>query len=90
VPRDQFVIGGRAWQLCRNKQADPDHFGILDLHGLWFVRGDLVRDVASLNGVELLPWDCWGIIEKSELGDPADLTFLDHLAGLTSCVAPHY
>jgi hypothetical protein len=29
-------------------QADPDTFGIFDMHGLWFVRVDFVRDVASL------------------------------------------
>ncbi len=83
VPRDQFIVGGRAWQMCRSGQADPDSFGIFDMHGLGFVRGDFIRDVASLNKVELLPWDCWGIIEKPEESDPDDLIFLDHLAELT-------
>jgi hypothetical protein len=45
VPRNQFLAGGKAWQLCRSGQADPEKFGILDMHGLWFIRGDLVRDV---------------------------------------------
>lgn len=84
VPRDQFIVGGMAWQMCRTGQADPDHFGIFDMHGLGFVRGDFIRDVAALNKVELLPWDCWGIIEKPEENDPDDLIFLDHLAELTS------
>jgi hypothetical protein len=83
VPRDQFITGGRAWQLCRSDQANPDSFGIFDMHGLGFVRGDFIRDVASLNKVELLPWDCWGIIEKAEENDSDDLAFLDHLAELT-------
>jgi len=90
VPRDQFIVGGRAWQMCRSGQADPDHFGIFDMHGLGFVRGDFVRDVASLNKVELLPWDCWGIIEKPEENDPDDLHFLDHLAELTSGDVPDF
>jgi Transglutaminase-like superfamily len=90
VPRDQFIVGGRAWQMCRKGQADPDSFGIFDMHGLGFVRGDFIRDVASLNKVELLPWDCWGIIEKSELGDPTDLAFLDRLAGMTSGDVPDF
>jgi hypothetical protein len=89
VPRDQFIVGGKAWQMCRSGQADPDHFGIFNMHGLGFVRGDFIRDVAALNKVELLPWDCWGIIEKPEENDPADLTFLDHLAGLTSGDVPN-
>jgi hypothetical protein len=88
VPRDQFIVGGRAWQMCRSGLAAPDSFGIFDMHGLGFVRGNFVRDVASLNKVELLPWDCWGIIEKPEENDPDDLTFLDLLAGLTSADVP--
>ena len=48
VPRDQFITGGHAWQLCCAGQADPEAFGIHDMHGLWFVRGNLVRDVAAL------------------------------------------
>ena len=42
VPRDRFIVGGKAWQLCRCGQADPDAFGIFDMHGLGFVRGDLL------------------------------------------------
>ncbi|HEY3341812.1 MAG TPA: transglutaminase family protein, partial [Anaerolineae bacterium] len=85
VPRDQFITGGQAWQMCRSGQADPDQFGIFDMHGLGFVRGDFIRDVAALNKLELLPWDCWGIIEApDETLSPDDLTFLDHLAALTS------
>jgi hypothetical protein len=90
VPRDQFIVGGKAWQMCRIGQADPVHFGIFNMSGLGFVRGDFVRDVASLNKVELLPWDCWGIIEKPEENDPDDLKFLDALAELTSGEVPDF
>ena len=90
VPRDQFIAGGRAWQMCRREGADPDSFGIFELKGLGFVRGDFVRDVACLNKVELLPWDCWGIIEKADLSDPTDLAFLDRLADLTCADVPDF
>lgn len=84
VPRDQFIVGGLAWQLCREGRADPDHFGIFDMHGLWFVRGNLVRDLAALNKVELLPWDCWGLINGEDASLTADdWTLLDQLAELT-------
>jgi hypothetical protein len=83
VPRDQFIVGGKAWRMCRSGQAYPDSFGIFDMHGLGFVRGDFVRDVASLNKVELLPWDCWGIIESPRLDNPDELALLDHVAELT-------
>jgi hypothetical protein len=84
VPHDQFVTGGRAWQMCRAGQADHDLFGIHNMHGLWFVRGDLMRDLASLNKVELLPWDCWGLIDKEDKDmAPADWQVLDRAAELT-------
>jgi hypothetical protein len=57
VPRDQFIVAGQAWQMCRTGGADPDTFGIFDMHGLDFIRGNLIRDVLALNKVELLPWD---------------------------------
>jgi hypothetical protein len=90
VPRDRFIVGGRAWQMCRREGANPDLFGIFDMKGLGFIRGDFIRDVASLNKVELLPWDCWGIIEKEDLFDPADLEFLDRLAELTCADVPDF
>jgi len=84
VPRDQFVVGGKAWQMCRSGEQDPAKFGIFDMNGLGFVRGDLVRDVASLNKVELLPWDCWGVILNEQLDNPDDLSLLDDIAALTA------
>ena len=90
VPRDQFITGGLAWQMCRAGQADPDAFGIFDMHGLGFVLGDFVRDVAALNLMELLPWDCWGIMLKNSDPDAADLQMLDGLAELTALDVPEY
>ena len=51
VPRDRFIVGGAAWQMCRSGQADPERFGIFDMRGLGFIRGDFLRDVAALNRV---------------------------------------
>lgn len=83
VPRDQFVTGSLAWQWCRAGEADPEQFGIFDMQGLWFVRGDFGRDIAALNNLPLLPWDCWGLIDKrdEDLSDD-DLALLDHAAVL--------
>jgi transglutaminase superfamily protein len=91
VSRDQFIVGGQAWQLCRSKQADPMTFGIFDMQGLWFVRGNFVRDVAALNKIELLPWDSWGVIEaRDEDLSADDLAFLDQLAELTCDDVPAF
>ena len=91
VPRDQFVVGGRAWQMCRQGAAAPDAFGIADMHGLWFVQGNVVRDVAALNKMELLPWDVWGLMPyPDEENSPGDLVFLDGLAQLTAGDVPDF
>ena len=93
IPRDQFITGGRAWAMCRAGEADPERFGIHDMHGLWFVRGNLVRDVAALNKVELLPWDVWGLADL-EGGDEAlstdDLAALDEMAALSGGDVPDF
>lgn len=89
VPRDQLLVGGRAWQLCRADQANPDTFGIFEMKGLWFVRGDFIRDVASLNKMELLPWDAFGLMDKRD-GTPEDLAFLDKVAELTAGDVPKF
>jgi hypothetical protein len=84
VPHDQFITGGRAWALCRAGQADPDQFGILHMHGLWFIRGDLGRDFLALNKIEILPWDGWGLLYKDEAQVTLDdREFLDRIAALT-------
>jgi len=91
VPRDQFIVGGAAWKMCRAGQADPDQFGIFDMKGIDFVKGDFIRDVASLNKVELLPWDCWGIIFTDYVTlPPDDLSLLDRLADLTYGDVPDF
>ena len=90
VPRDQFIVGGKAWQMCRSGAQDPDKFGIFDMHGLGFVRGNLVRDVAALNKMELLPWDCWGVILHEQIDDPDDLCMLDEVAALTARDEPNF
>ena len=85
VPRDQFVVGGKAWQLCRGGEANPDNFGIFDMHGLWFVRGNHVRDFAALNKLPLLPWDGWGLIDlQDEEITPEGWNLLDQAADLTA------
>jgi hypothetical protein len=86
VPRDRFVVAGDAWARCRAGEADASKFGIFkgDLRGLWFVAGSLVRDVAALNKVEMLPWDVWGAMPgPDEFLDEGRLAFFDRLAALT-------
>jgi hypothetical protein len=84
LPAGRFVTGGQAWLACRAGQADPDKFGIFDMKGIAFIRGDLLRDVAALNNVEMLPWDFWGLLhrEDADLSED-DLCLLDRAARLS-------
>lgn len=87
VPRDRFLVAGDAWNLCREGGDDPDRYGIMDMHGLWFVAGNVVRDLAALNNAEMLPWDVWGLMtEPGESMPPETLARLDRAAAL--CSAP--
>jgi hypothetical protein len=86
VPRDCFIIAGDAWQMCRNRGADPAAFGLTHagLAGLWFVAGNVVRDLASLNQMEMLPWDVWGLMELNDAGITDEKkVLLDRVAALT-------
>jgi hypothetical protein len=62
VPRDKFLMASAAWRRCHSGELDPQRFGIefSQLRGPWFIAGSLVRDLAMLNGREVLPWDVWG------------------------------
>ncbi|MGD1993303.1 MAG: transglutaminase-like domain-containing protein [Anaerolineae bacterium] len=87
VPRDQFLVAGRAWQLCRSGQADPDDFGLgpESMRGLWYIQSQLVRDLAAMNKMELLCWDCWGLghADPDEAPSTEDMVLLDRVAALT-------
>lgn len=87
VPRDQFQVAGDAWRACRRGDADPGTYGLTAIQqtGLWWVAANLIRDAASLSGMEMLPWDVWGAMPEPEDAIPeADLELFDHVAGLTS------
>jgi hypothetical protein len=86
VPRNRFIIAGDAWQMCRSGLAEPARFGLspIQLCGLWFVAGNVVRDLASLNRMEMLPWDVWGLMAMNDEALTADQkALLDRVAALT-------
>lgn len=88
VPRNRFIIAGDAWQMCRQGKADPQSFGIFDMHGWWFIWGNVARDFLALNKVEILPWDHELGVFTHRLNDPLpdpgpELDFYDQVASLT-------
>ena len=90
MPDDKFIVGGRAWQMCREEGYDPDLFGIDECRGLWFVRGNLLRDLAALNKEETVPylvgrpWGPWAILTKDDQAmSEQELELLDNVAAVT-------
>lgn len=114
-PRDikpnEFITAGQAWKLCREGAADPEIFGIdcpirpewgIDtLYGMWFIRGQLIRDFAALNKVETVPylvrickglnWKPWHLVAAKDNELSAnDLKLLDRIAEYTICAEEHF
>ncbi|MFN2150914.1 MAG: transglutaminase-like domain-containing protein [Anaerolineales bacterium] len=87
VPRDQFIVAGQAWQMCRHGQADPRQFGIFEWHGWWFIWGNVIRELLAFNKIELLPWDYLPNCMTHQLEDPlpetTELAWYDGIAALT-------
>lgn len=83
----EFVTAGLAWQAWRRGELDASRCGLsgIDEHGAHWIAGNLRLDFASLNKVEMLPWDVWG--EGLERGEPPreeQLHFFDTVAELTA------
>jgi hypothetical protein len=110
IPRSQFLTGAEAWLACLEERFDPEHFGISGnsaeynletLFGLWFVRGNLLRDFASLNKVETVPllmrlwrglsWDSWRLARMSDEKLTAnDQSLLDQMARFATSPDVHF
>jgi hypothetical protein len=78
VPRERFWVAGQASERVSRGEIDGELFGIADMWGPWFVKGDLMLDICALNKVELLPWD----VERLPHPLPEDL--MDKVADLST------
>lgn len=91
IPRDAFMTGGQAWQLCRSNQKNANQFGtgLKNRYTGWsYIRNKLIQDLAALIKMELLSWDCWGIMleDRSDdfMNNPERVELLDYIAALTA------
>lgn len=93
IPRDRFLVGGRAWQIIQQGEANPDHFcaGLGDpFKGAWAVRNRLLCDLYTLNKVELLLWDTWGWMDRDFKPNAGNREVLDEIAASTIDVDQHF
>ncbi len=82
----QFVTAGHAWQAWRRGELDAGRCGLtwINEHGSFWIGGNLRLDLASLNKVEMLPWDVWGSVwEPGEEPTAEQLELFDAVAELT-------
>lgn len=84
VPSGNFLTAAEAWDRCRTGDDDPSRFGIFDMGGLWFIASNVIRDLAALSKVELLPWDSWGPMTFREDPDLQQAATIDRVAGTIS------
>jgi hypothetical protein len=86
ITATQFVTAGHAWQAWRRGELDAGICGLSQLpeHGAHWIAGNLRLDFASLNKVEMLPWDVWGSgWEPGEQPTDEQLHLFDEIAELT-------
>jgi len=86
ITATEFVTAGHAWQAWRRGELDAGRCGLsaINEHGAHWIAGNLRLDLASLNKVEMLPWDVWGASwGPSEQPTDALLHLLDTVADLT-------
>ena len=84
-PPGRFLTAGEAWRAARAGEVDAERFGIYDMWGMGLLAGNVIKDFACLNKVELLPWDSWGMIRDPYRPPPkAHLAVLDGIAQLAA------
>jgi Transglutaminase-like superfamily len=86
ITGEQFVTAGHAWQAWRRGDLDAGTCGLVSIgeHGPDWIAGNLRLDLASLNKVEMLPWDVWGAgWEPGAEPTPEQLELFDSVAALT-------
>lgn len=80
LPFDQFLGAGRTWIKFRKGAVKPDNFGIGDWRGDIFALNKLIMELASLNKVEVLAWERWGICGEIENLKTLGYEIFDELA----------
>lgn len=86
IPPEHVLTAAQAWQGSRAGTLAPERFGVHPqapafLRGSDFIKGNLMLELAALNGMEVLLWDGWGLLETAPNDlSPDDLTLLDDVA----------
>lgn len=93
VPAHEWQPASSLWRALREGVIDASTCGLREagLEGAWFVASAVLRDAASLAGMEVLPWDHWGPActwQARRAVDEADARRVDALAAALEPPAP--
>ena len=80
VPRDGFLGAGLSWTKIREGKIAPEQIGVGPYLGEKFARYKLIQDLASINKIEVMAWEHWGIWSSSEELTPELYEMMDKLA----------
>jgi hypothetical protein len=78
-----FITAAQAWTWFRRGEIDPDTYGVdpaMPFRGDWFIRDQVLHELAHRQRDELLLWDEWGAMGQDRGGE--DLDLIDEVAAL--------
>ncbi|EJL39673.1 transglutaminase-like enzyme, predicted cysteine protease [Brevibacillus sp. CF112] len=78
---DEFLLAGDAWLMARDKEINPQLFGVKKSWGMHYIRNNLCYDLNAVLGNELGYWDYPPLCQK-EMDDLdwEELQLLDEIA----------
>jgi hypothetical protein len=82
LPAGQFLNAGESYFDLLSGKIKPKNIGVMDFLGWKYVHYKLISDLASINKMEVLPWEGWGIckrIHKDQL-TTSDKSLLEDIA----------
>ncbi|WP_091543819.1 excinuclease ABC subunit UvrA [Alkaliphilus peptidifermentans] len=82
-----YLLAGQAWTKSRQGERHQDDFGYnKNWKGWHSVKGNLLHDFNSLQGLELLPWDLWTELSTKKFNElnKDEKALLDEIADLTT------
>jgi hypothetical protein len=79
LPPGAFLSGAEAWRAFRAEEIDATTFGVYDTEnfGPAEIQGNLIKDLAALNKVEMLLWDEWERMTEPYAGQTGPHTTFD-------------
>lgn len=67
LSKNEFILGGDAWHMCRNEGKNPLKFGIFQWWGYDYLMCNMLLDAHALLKRPMHPWDKWEGIKSKEM-----------------------